>query len=370
MIRLAFWSRSVTIAYTYVGFPLLVLVRAAPPPAAAAVAPIEPSVSVVLAAHNEAAAIGARLDNLVALDYPADRLETIVASDGSDDATVEIAAALRGTGVRVLALARDRQGRRPQRGGRRGARRDPGLHRRQHDVRGPARSGRSSRRSPIPRSAGVAGDQRYLPASGSRREAAGERSYWDFDRRVKLAESAAGSTVAATGAIYAIRRELFEPVRTGVTDDFITSTAVIAQGRRLVFAADAVAWEPVAAVEPARVRAQGPDHDPRPARRRAAARPARPAPDRLLRRPAGLAQGPPPADGVPLLVVAVACAAAVEQGSALPAVDAREPPRSPGSGPFGLAAARVAARAKPARRPCRRSSCSSTSPRSRRPGTS
>ena len=99
-----------------------------------------------------------------------------------------------------------------------------------------------------PEVGGVAGDQRYLPAGGSRRpDAAGERSYWDFDRRVKLAESAAGSTVAATGAIYAIRRELFQPVIAGVTDDFITSTAVIDQGRRLVFAPDAVAWEPVAA---------------------------------------------------------------------------------------------------------------------------
>src|SRR6185369_12732705 len=50
----------------------------------------------------------------------------------------------------------------------------------------------------------------------------------------------------ATGAIYAVRRDLVPPVVEGVTDDFITSTAVIAAGRRLVFAADAAAWEPVA----------------------------------------------------------------------------------------------------------------------------
>jgi hypothetical protein len=98
-----------------------------------------------------------------------------------------------------------------------------------------------------PEVGGAAGDQRYLPATGASTQAKGERSYWDFDRRVKAAESRAGSAVAATGAIYAIRRELFEPVITGVTDDFITSTAVIARGRRLVFVPDAVAWEPVAA---------------------------------------------------------------------------------------------------------------------------
>ena len=52
--------------------------------------------------------------------------------------------------------------------------------------------------------------------------------------------------VSATGAIYAIRRELFRPVVTGVTDDFITSVQVVDQGRRLVFAEDAVAFEPPA----------------------------------------------------------------------------------------------------------------------------
>ena len=102
MIRLTFWAALATIAYTYVGFPLLVLVRARLRPRPPAAAPIEPTVSIVLAARNEEAAIGARLDNLVALDYPADRLSTIVASDGSDDRTVEIARRYADRGVQVL----------------------------------------------------------------------------------------------------------------------------------------------------------------------------------------------------------------------------------------------------------------------------
>jgi cellulose synthase/poly-beta-1,6-N-acetylglucosamine synthase-like glycosyltransferase len=75
---------------------------------------------------------------------------------------------------------------------------------------------------------------------------AGERSYWDFDRIMKQFESSAGNTISATGAIYAIRRSLFEPVVEGVTDDFYTSTSVIARGYRLVFAPDAIAYEAVA----------------------------------------------------------------------------------------------------------------------------
>jgi hypothetical protein len=74
----------------------------------------------------------------------------------------------------------------------------------------------------------------------------GEQSYWNLDRMLKTAESRAGNVISATGAIYAVRGSLFRPVPDGVTDDFFTSTGVIAQGYRLVFAPDAVALEPVA----------------------------------------------------------------------------------------------------------------------------
>jgi cellulose synthase/poly-beta-1,6-N-acetylglucosamine synthase-like glycosyltransferase len=93
---------------------------------------------------------------------------------------------------------------------------------------------------------GVAGDQRYIKAKARSVTDQGERSYWGMDRWLKVYESRAGNVIAATGAIYAIRRALFLPVPEGVTDDFATSTAVILQGARLVFAPDAVAWEHVA----------------------------------------------------------------------------------------------------------------------------
>ena len=246
MIRLLFWAASATVVYTYVGFPVLVFIRARLRPRPPRAASIEPSVSIVLAARNEAAAIRARLDNLLALDYPVERREIIVASDGSGDETVEIAR--RGTGRGVTVLDLDRVGKADALNAAVAASTgeiivftdantmfEPGAMR--------------ALVAPFadPEVGGTAGNQRYLPATGEATEARGERSYWDFDRRLKIAESRAGSTVAATGAIYAIRRDLFQPVISGVTDDFITSTAVVAQGRRLVFVPEAVAWEPVAA---------------------------------------------------------------------------------------------------------------------------
>ena len=204
-----FWLGLISVAYTYVGFPLIVLARARLRPRPAASAPIEPAVSVVMAAHNEAGGIALRLDNLLALDYPRDRFETIVASDGSADATVRIAEGYADRSVRVLPLGR--VGKADALNAAVAAARarswsSPTPTR----CSSPARSGRSWPRSPTRRSA--ASPVTSATCRGGADDAAGERSYWDFDRRVKLAESEAGSTVSATGAIYAIRQE---PVRAG-----------------------------------------------------------------------------------------------------------------------------------------------------------
>ena len=114
---------------------------------------------------------------------------------------------------------------------------------------------------------------------------------------IKEAESLAGSVISATGAIYAIRREHFRPVPDGVTDDFVTSTRVVAAGRRLVFEPEAIALEPVAGSarreyrRKVRIMTRG-------LRGVAVARELLdPRRSRLLRRPAVDPQAPPPADG-------------------------------------------------------------------------
>jgi cellulose synthase/poly-beta-1,6-N-acetylglucosamine synthase-like glycosyltransferase len=107
-----------------------------------------------------------------------------------------------------------------------------------------------------PEVGGVAGNQVYFPAghpaASSTRpatttdDAVGERGYWDLDRRLKVAQGASDSVVGATGAIYAIRRDLFTPIPYGVADDLSVTLGVLASGARFVFAPEAVAYEPVA----------------------------------------------------------------------------------------------------------------------------
>ena len=253
MMELVLWGSAGIVGFTYLGFPLLVLLRARVRPRPVAAADVTPSVSVIIAAHDERASIGPRIDNLLALDYPRERLEIVVASDGSTDDTVAVARSRGETAVRVLDLPRVGKATALNRAveastGEILVFSDANTAFAPDAIRALVRSFAD------PEVGGVAGNQVYGDLTApERRETgdataagAGERRYWDFDRILKVAESLGGNVISATGAIYALRRELFRTVPDGVTDDFVTSTRVIQQGRRLVFEPDAMAFEPVA----------------------------------------------------------------------------------------------------------------------------
>jgi len=243
ILRSLWWGAAGLIGWTYVAFPVVLLVRARLRPRPIAAAPIEPTVTMVIAAHDEARVIGEKLENALILDYPPDRFDIVVASDGSTDGTNEIVTTFADRRVRLIALPRVGKAAAlnaaiEAAGGEVVVFSDANSLYEADAIRALVR--------PLadPEVGGVAGNQRYLGAD--RDDGAGERQYWDLDRKLKDAESRAGSVISATGAIYAVRRSLVQPVPPGVTDDFTTSTAVVAQGYRLVFAPDAIAWERVA----------------------------------------------------------------------------------------------------------------------------
>lgn len=241
MIDLLFWTSLAVVVYVYAVFPVIVLVRAKLRKRPYSQRDITPSASLIIVAHNESQGIAARLENLLSLDYPRDKVELIVASDGSADATETIVAEYAPRGIRLLAFPR--QGKI--------AALNAAVAQTQGEVLvfsdANSRFVRDALRALVrpladPTVGGVVGDQRYAgPKAGS---SVGEHRYWDFDRKLKQWQSEAGNVVSATGAIYAIRRRLFQPLPPGVTDDFTISTGVIAQGYRLVFCPGAVAYEP------------------------------------------------------------------------------------------------------------------------------
>jgi cellulose synthase/poly-beta-1,6-N-acetylglucosamine synthase-like glycosyltransferase len=244
MRRFVFWASAATLAYVYAGFPALVFLRGRFLRRPYVSADVTPSVGVVVAARNEQGVIGRRVENLLALDYPQNRLEIVVASDGSDDETNRIVRGFENERVRLVALPRVGKA--------------EALNAAVEVARGEVlvfSDANTIFRSdalrhivrPLadPSVGGVAGNQVYVGVDAASGDSSviGEKDYWNFDRALKSAQSSAGSVTGATGAIYAIRRELFEPLRDDVNDDLLNSLRVVARGRRLVFAPDAIAYE-------------------------------------------------------------------------------------------------------------------------------
>jgi len=247
--RVACWMMVSLLAYIYLGFPLLVYLRARFFLRPIRAADGTPTLSMLIACHNEAGQIEAKLENVLSLDYPVACLQVVVASDGSTDTTESLIEAFIGRGVGPLC-----QLLRLPRGGKARALNaaaavatgeiwvftDANSILREDALRALVRPFAD------PEGGGVAGDQRYVKATHWSGLQAGEYDYWSHDRWLKTQLSRGGSVTSATGALYAIRRDCFQPLGDGMTDDFLASTRVVAAGKRLVFAPDAVACETVA----------------------------------------------------------------------------------------------------------------------------
>lgn len=238
-----FWLALAMLFYVYAGFPLLVIAVGRLRNRRVRKEPITPTVSLIIPVWNEERTIAERLENALAQDYPAEALEIIVTSDGSDDRTEAIVAGYESRGVRLLRL--------PRRGKIYALKDAVAAAKGEILVFSDANSMYErdalrmlARNFADPEVGGVCGNQVYLKARKSDTSSQGERLYWSYDKWVKNMESLTGSIVSAHGAIYAIRRKLYRPpASAAVTDDFAISTVVVEQGYRLVFESEAIAYE-------------------------------------------------------------------------------------------------------------------------------
>jgi cellulose synthase/poly-beta-1,6-N-acetylglucosamine synthase-like glycosyltransferase len=243
-----FWVATFLIVYTYIGFPFGVVLRGLlwRHPYERVELVNLPTVTIVISAYNEAKSIAAKLNNISSMEYPRDRLEVVIASDGSTDGTNAIVERYKEHGVKLLSLPRVGKA----------AALNAAVSAASGEILVFSDANSMYKANAIqelvkpfgdPKVGGVAGNQIYRTENSRGSSTDGERAYWGFDRMLKQFQGKSGNTLAATGAIYAVRRSLFRPIPDGVSDDLVTSTGVIVQGFRLVFASEAIAYEPVAA---------------------------------------------------------------------------------------------------------------------------
>jgi biofilm PGA synthesis N-glycosyltransferase PgaC len=242
-----FWGALALLVYVYLGYPVVAWMRRRIRPRPVARRPIEPHVTVVVVAYNEGHRIGRRIENLLRSDYPRERLAILVGSDGSTDDTVDRALRYRDQGVTVRDFG--------QRRGKPAVLNDLiGAAETEIVVLADARQRfePGAVRALVANFAdvevgAVSGELHLRKRSGTSPGGEGTGFYWKYEKFIRANESWAGSTVGATGAIYAIRRDLFEPIPPDtILDDVLIPMQIVRRGYRVLFEADARAHDLIA----------------------------------------------------------------------------------------------------------------------------
>ena len=242
-----FWGGAGLVAYSYLGYPLLVTLLSRLRPRPRFEEPSEwPTVTLLIAAYNEEKVIARKIENALALEYPPERLQILIAADGSEDATVEIARRYAPRGVEVL--------HEPERAGKMAA-----INRAMPFARGEivvfsdannlyAAETLQHLVTPFgdPSVGGVSGAKTLLEEGDSL--GASEGLYWRYESFIKAQESRLGTCTGVAGEIFALRRELFVPApREVINDDFYLMLQILKQGYRVVYQPRARSVERVSA---------------------------------------------------------------------------------------------------------------------------
>ena len=242
-IEMLFWIALAVLAYTWFGYPALLFACERLMYTPVRREAITPSVSVLVVAHDEEDVLARKIENLLALDYPKDLLEIVVASDGSHDRTVEIARAYQSQGIELREF--------PVRRGKASVLNDivPDLageivvlaDARQRLERDVLR--RLAANFADPAVGGVSGEL-VLETPAAAGIALSMNAYWRYEKWIRAKESNIHSTVGGTGAIFALRKELFRPLPgETILDDVVLPFQIVKRGFRVVMELGARAWD-------------------------------------------------------------------------------------------------------------------------------
>ncbi len=260
VFKILFWASITAIIYTYLGYPVVLfllssisqvirdlrfILTRADRRRTLGKADGWPAVTLIIAAYNEEDIIDAKIKNSLELDYPRDKLEIIVASDGSTDATNDIAASHSEHGVKLVNYT-DRRGK--------ASVVNRTVPQATHDIVVLSDANTMYEPQAIQNlvkcfsgdDVGVVVGEMIFESPNQ--EHKGEVYYWRYEVILKLMENKLGAILGANGGFYAIRKNLFEPVPDStIIDDFVIPLRIAEKGYRQVYSPEARATEETAA---------------------------------------------------------------------------------------------------------------------------
>lgn len=237
-----FWISVLGILYVHLGYPLLLAAAARFRPKRLLVSESElPELTVLIAAHDEEAVIADKLRNTLECDYPPERLQILVASEGSGDRTPEIVASFEDRGVEQSFRA-ERRGK------------VEAINHAMERARGEVvvfsdannfYEAETLRRLVAPfidPGVGATTGAKTVRRDGT--IGSSEGLYWKYESFIKRMETRLGSCIGAAGEVFAVRRSLIEPIPAEViNDDFYLAMRVVCRGHRVVYVPEARSWE-------------------------------------------------------------------------------------------------------------------------------
>lgn len=233
------------IAYTYLGYPLLLWVASRLRDPLCSAQSEQPSLTIIIAASNEAAGIGKKLEHTLALNYPREKVQIIVVSDGSDDATDNIVRKFANRGVELVSINR--------RMGKTNAQNIAVCHAHNsvlifsdattlfdsNALRYLAGAYRD------PSVGAVSGRYDYYDPTLGSPSGLGSATFWNLENWIKRLQSRTYSLSGCCGCIYSVRSDLYTTLPPSIISDLVQPLHILLKGHRVVFAEKAQAWEEV-----------------------------------------------------------------------------------------------------------------------------
>lgn len=242
-LEITAFSMLFILLYVYIGYPvLLIFLRYILPEKKINKKDIFPEVSLLISCFNEEAVIHEKLENALALDYPKDKLEIVFISDASTDRTDEIVSEYKDRGVHLIRQSENKG-------------KTSGLNLAVPQTKGeiivfsdanamymPDAIRKLVRNFNDDKVGYVVGEARYRDINQTAASKS-ETTYWKFEILLKRMESYIHSVVGGDGAIYAIRRELYEKLLDTDINDFVNPLQIISKGYRGIYETEAICLE-------------------------------------------------------------------------------------------------------------------------------
>lgn len=236
------WFFILVIFYTYFGYPILLMLLSKVFSQGVIKKPISPHISLIIAAHNEEKDITRKLADSLGLDYPKDKYEIVVVSDGSVDKTNDIVKSYQDKGVRLLALS-ERKGKT--------AAQNEAAKMAKGEILIFSDATTVFQKDTIKQmvnnfadsTVGAVGAELIYVNKNKTASGEGTGLYWKYEKYLRKKESDVSSLIGVSGCAYAIRKDLYEDVDTSLISDFVVAQIIYSKGKRVVFEPEAIVFE-------------------------------------------------------------------------------------------------------------------------------